>query len=528
MPPYAIVGHDATLESLHTMQTHTSAATAGIGIDDMSMYIPRIYFDIRDLAAARGIEYDKLSKGLGLLKMAMPDYHEDAATMAANAVADLIAKNQLDPRHIGRIYMGTESALDGAKPTATYVLDMLRQRFEGVYGSDCLRHCDVIDMTFACVGGVDALHNTVDWVSADPSRIGIVVTTDYAKYDLASTGEYTQGAGAIAMLVKAAPRLLAFSKPWGVATEGVHDFFKPKLEVSKEALVREVLELAGVAEVEAMTQAVMQKISASLDQRGLLDGNDTCLSVRSDAPVFDGPYSNQCYQDRIGEAYEHFVAQLGAEAAFDLFQDWAYLVFHLPYAFHAKRIFSDIYVKALKANGGWAAVAAELEVAEPQAADYDSAKAYDKAHAQFLKAVSKTPAYRAVVKSKIEKGQRASSEVGNMYACSIFLSLMSVLESALTEGQDLAGHKLGFFGYGSGSKSKVFEATLQPTWATVVSRFRVFETLGKRQAIDYATYEALHKGAATASVIAPSGTFALAEVGTEGVHKGARHYTWHA
>lgn len=509
------------------MQAHTSPA-AHIGIDDMSMYVPRIYFDIQDLAAARGIEYDKLSKGLGLLKMAMPDYHEDAATMAANAVADLIAKNNLDPRQLGRIYMGTESALDGAKPTATYVLDMLRQRFEGEYGSDCFRHCDVIDMTFACVGGVDALHNTVDWVGADPTRIGIVVTTDYAKYDLASTGEYTQGAGAIAMLVKAAPRLMAFSKPWGVATEGVHDFFKPKIEMSKEALVREVLELAGVTEIDAKTAAVMQKISASLDQRGLLDGNDTCLPLRSDAPIFDGPYSNQCYQDRIGEAYAHFVAQLGEDAAFDLFQDWAYLVFHLPYAFHAKRIFSDIYIKALKANGGWAAVAAELEVAEPQAADFDSAKAYEKAQAQFLKAVTKTAAYRAVVKAKIEKGQRASSEVGNMYACSIFLSLMSVLESAMADGEDLTGKKLGFFGYGSGSKSKVFEATLQPTWQEVVAGFRLFETLAARQAVDYATYEALHKGAATSSVHEPSGTFALSEVGTEGVHKGARHYTWHA
>lgn len=509
------------------MQAHTSTA-AGIGIDDMAMYVPRIYFDIQDLAAARGIEYDKLSKGLGLLKMAMPDYHEDAATMAANAVADLIAKNQLDPRQIGRIYMGTESALDGAKPTATYVLDMLRQRFEGTYGSDCFRHCDVIDMTFACVGGVDALHNTVDWVSADPTRVGIVVTTDYAKYDLASTGEYTQGAGAIAMLVKASPRLLAFSKPWGVATEGVHDFFKPKIEVDKETLVREVLQLAGVAEVDTLTATVMDKIAASLEQRGLLDGNDTALSVRSDAPVFDGPYSNQCYQDRIGEAYAHFVAQLGEDATFDLLQDWAHLVFHLPYAFHAKRIFSDIFVKALKANGGWAQLAAELDMPEPQAADYDSAKAYEKAQAQFLKAVTKTAAYRAVVKSKIEKGQRASSEVGNMYACSIFLSLMSVLESAHADGEALAGRKLGFFGYGSGSKSKVFEATIQPTWGEVVAGFHLFETLAARQSIDYATYEALHKGAATDSVLAPAGTFALAEVGTEGVHKGARHYTWHA
>lgn len=51
--------------------------------------------------------------------MSLPDVHEDAATMAAEAIAELILRNDLDPRSIGRIYLGTESALDGAKPTAS-------------------------------------------------------------------------------------------------------------------------------------------------------------------------------------------------------------------------------------------------------------------------------------------------------------------------------------------------------------------------------------------------------------------------
>ena len=48
--------------------------------------------------------------------MAIPDVHEDTATMGANAASRLIDRNDIDPNKIGRIYLGTESALDGASP----------------------------------------------------------------------------------------------------------------------------------------------------------------------------------------------------------------------------------------------------------------------------------------------------------------------------------------------------------------------------------------------------------------------------
>ncbi|MBC87707.1 MAG: hypothetical protein CMB12_00255 [Euryarchaeota archaeon] len=122
-----------------------------VGIDDIAIHFPRLFFDMRDFAAFRGADYDKLNKGLGLNAMAIPDAHEDTATMGANAVARLIDRNGLDPRSIGRIYLGTESALDGAKPTATYIIDMLQQRYTRDHGDDCFRNCDVVDMTFACI-----------------------------------------------------------------------------------------------------------------------------------------------------------------------------------------------------------------------------------------------------------------------------------------------------------------------------------------------------------------------------------------
>ena len=49
-----------------------------VGIDDLSVYVPQLCFPIEDLAAARNLSYPKLSKGLGLLQMAVADARKAA------------------------------------------------------------------------------------------------------------------------------------------------------------------------------------------------------------------------------------------------------------------------------------------------------------------------------------------------------------------------------------------------------------------------------------------------------------------
>ena len=498
-----------------------------VGIDDMALYVPKLYLPIETLAKARNLEYAKLNKGLGLTRMVVPDVHEDAATMAANAVHQIIERNQLRPQDIGRIYLGTESALDGAKPTATYVLEMSRRKYRDEYGVSCFENCDVVDLTFACVGGVDALQNTLDWVRGAEGRVGIVVTSDFAKYELESGGEYTQGAGAVAMLVKHQPRLLAISGTFGVATRGVHDFYKPRRTFSKEKLVREVLNLAGMTEIDAAE--ILAKLPDSLQVNGVLDENDETLELHKETPIFDGQYSNWTYQNRIREAYLNFcknaIQTSEATNNEDVLNAWERLVFHLPYAFHGKRIASEIFMLSLKNQNKWAAFAENLPP-EPVQANYTDNAQYEKDRVGFLRAITKTDEYRAFVNEKLEKAQRASSLVGNMYACSIFLALMSTLESDLQDNSDLTGKRLGLLGYGSGSKSKVFEAVIQPGWKSVVSQFKVFDTLKNGHSLDYATYEKLHRKQLNESVLSPSGEFVLERIGEEGVRLGARYYKW--
>ncbi|WP_082921599.1 hydroxymethylglutaryl-CoA synthase family protein [Lewinella sp. 4G2] len=505
-------------------------AAPTVGIDDMSLYIPQLYLPIETLAEARELNYDKLSKGLGLLEMSLADVREDAATMAANAVLDLIHKNDLEPRQIGRIYLGTESALDGAKPTATYVLDMLQDHFADAYGPNCFLNCDVVDLTFACIGAVDALQNCLEWAAAKEGRIGIVVASDEAKYEMNSPGEYTQGAGSVAMLVGQEPRLLAIDPDFGVATRPAHDFFKPQRKVSKREIIEEVVSLLpDVSGDDVNLDALVEQLGKGLGVNGVLDCNEKDLTLHKVTPVFDGPYSNQAYQARIREALTDYRRRSGRQPG-NLLQDFSHLVFHLPYAYQARRMFSEIYMEELKANGGWEAFIEKNELEVPCADSYEDREEYITKCADFLRLVTKTSDYKEFLAEYIAPGEWASSRVGNLYAGSVFLSLMSTLEHLAEGDTDPAGESICVFAYGSGSKSKVFGATLQPNWREMAGGLDVGLRLDYRQEISYADYENLHRCCQDQDLAElQEGAFFLADVHDERDEtEGVRHYGYAA
>lgn len=505
-------------------------ASSTVGIDDMSVYIPQLYLPIEHLAEARGLNYDKLSKGLGLLEMAVTDTREDAATMAANALLDLIHKNDLDPAAIGRIYLGTESALDGAKPTATYVLEMLRDHFSDAYGPNCFLHCDVVDLTFACIGAVDALQNCLEWSAAKEGRIAIVVASDEAKYEMNSPGEYTQGAGSVAMLVKRDPRLVAIDPDFGVATRPAHDFFKPQRKVTKREILEEVIRLLPNTSLDSIDLDALEKqLGEGLDVNGILDSNEQHLTLHKVTPVFDGPYSNQAYQARIREALIDYRRKSGSQPG-ALLKDFSHLVFHLPYAYQARRMFSELYMEELKANAEWEAFVERNDLEVPCADDYKDREEYITKCSEFLRLVTKSKDYKSFVQAYIAPGEWASSRVGNLYAGSVFLSLMSTLEHLTEDEAEAAGTSICVFAYGSGSKSKVFAATLQPNWREMATGFDLALRLDYRQEIDYATYEKLHRCCEPNDVgKLQEGSFFLADVhDVRDETEGVRHYGYSA
>ena len=436
-----------------------------VGIEAASIYVPQIYLPIRELAEKRNIDPDKLELGLGLKKMAVLDADEDTATIAANALLKLIKDYNINPSTIGRIYLGTESALDGAKPTATYAVQLVEQVLAEQYGERIFKHTDVVDMTFACIGAVDALHNSLDFVRVNPEQKAIVIAADYAKYGLESTGEYTQGAGAVAVLISNEPHLIEIENKWGIGMESVFDFFKPR-QTSNEASILDIL------------KTTKQEIE-----------------IFSDEPVFDGQYSNECYKNRVREAYFNFKEKYNVTDK--LYENWRYIAFHLPYAFQGKRMFNDVFA---------------LENGEDNSNDN-------------LKVVSKSDAYKALVKEKLEPTQRASSEIGNMYTASIFTALLSALQVSADNNEDLTGQKIGFIGYGSGSKSKVFEGTVSENWKDVVAKINLFEYLENRTAISYQEYEDLHNKALKEPINTEK-TFSFTSIEKEITNLvGARYYT---
>ncbi len=75
-------------------------------------------------------------------------------------------------------------------------------------------------------------------------------------------------------------------------------------------------------------------------------------------------------------------------------------------------------------------------------------------------------------------------------------------------------------------ESKVFEGIIQPEWRAVVAQFNVFTKLATGQAIDYSTYEKIHRKQLKESVLPPTSEFVIKQIGTEGARLGARYYAW--
>lgn len=447
-----------------------------VGIDAIQFDVPKLYLPIPELAEQRNIEPDKLTKGLGLQKMSILDVSQDVITLGANALLKLIQQEQLQLDEIAKIYVGTESGVDNSKPVASYIIELIEKKL----GTKAFQHCDVVDLTFACIGAVDALQNCVDFIRLHPTKKAIVIATDFAKYDLNSTGEYTQGAGAVAMVVAANPKIIAFSTETGVATSGVFDFFKPKQTLLKSM------------------------ITGNDSNENWFDVLETEITIVKDQPVYDGHYSNTCYIDRITAAYDHYKKE--SQQSSILFNDWAFIFMHLPYCFQGRRTFIEIYAQE------------NQHLLEQTAGENTKEK---------IKGLAKSQAYQELVAEKIYPTEIASGAVGNLYTGSIFLGMLSALYYAATNEKQLSNEKVGFIAYGSGSKSKVFEGTLQKEWKAQISKTKLFEQLELRTAIDFETYEKLHKKELKTAVIKPQNEFILSAIEAENpVRKGARYYSF--
>ena len=87
-------------------------------------------------------------------------------------------------------------------------------------------------------------------------------------------------------------------------------------------------------------------------------------------------------------------------------------------------MFSEIFYAEAKKRGDHDVLIQELGQTEPLIHQFEEEAAYQEAFSKFLTAITKTERYKRFIAEKIEKGERASSLMGNLYTASIFLSLI--------------------------------------------------------------------------------------------------------
>ena len=473
-----------------------------VGIDAIDYYIPNLFVDMQDLSLARDIPYEKLSQGLGLKKMSIPDSNEDTASLAANALLNLITKNKINPSDIGRIYLGTETGLDSSKPISSYVIEIVEDLLSDKFGSRSFKNCDIVDLTFACIGGVDALENCIDWVKGGSKRKAIVIATDIAKYHLGSTGEYTQGAGALSLLITENPKMISISNIWGVASKGIGDFFKPRRIFNKKDIFKEAASLMGT---NPSDEEVLEILANNASK--FWNSSNKKIEVYKEEPVYEGQFSNESYQERIYEALDHFKNQKNI----NFLTEWSFLIFHLPYAYHGRKMILEKWIQWIEENG-------EIDNLYNEVGQEDSNRE------EWLKLVSKSKMFNEFIQKKIMPGELASAEIGNMYTGSIFMALISLLSSALEKGEDIKNAKIGFLSYGSGSKAKIFEGTLESQWEETIKELDLFSKLNNRIKIDIDSYERLHNNESVSPLDSSSSSIKLDKIESSELTAGLRKY----
>ena len=459
------------------------------GIDDISIYIPQLYLDASDFAKARGLDPAKLERGLGIGQMAIVDTNQDPAVLAANACLKVMQKNKLTPDQIGRLYVATESALDESKAMNSYVIGMLEQ----VYGDDTFGHCGGIECKFACVSGSYALYDNTNWIRAGEAedKYALVVVSDIAKYDMGSSGEVTQGAGAVAMLLNDKPRLLTFDpKVTSTSIKNEYDFYRPF-------------------------------------------GKET--------PIVHGQYSNLLYLIQVKNAltdYKNKVKRTGLIKIKDdetILDHIDYLNMHLPYSNMGKKALAYLVRHEWRSIPRWKNIIEQIGMDEPVPKDprgtiesvLADADFMAKDH-EFTKLFSKTKEYMEIYESKLSSSLIASKMIGNLYTASLYLGFRSSLEFEYQKGINLEGKRVGFCSYGSGASAMIFSGVIQPEYEQVVKEMNLETELGPRTKLTLEEYEELHenKRGPEDNIRTANKEFILVDVMSSVESRGERHYTF--
>ncbi|MEO6941969.1 MAG: hypothetical protein ABI238_06665 [Terrimesophilobacter sp.] len=465
------------------------------GISGLSLYLPPYRVHLQDWCTWNDESWEKTRSVVGR-SFRMRGPAQSVYTLAATAVLRLIEDYNIDPARIGMLALGTESSSDNSAG-AIIIKGMVNDALAAKGMVLLARDCEVPEFKHACLAGVYGLKAALRYLSSDGAgRQAIVVSADIAEYALGSTGEPTQGAGAVAMLVESEAQLLEVDLAAGGSDSDYRtvDFRKP---------------------------------FARFRQAPRDDGQ------MQDLPVFNGRYSTSCYIDATHHAMMAMLAKRPGRPV-DYFTDVDRVFMHRPYNQMPTTGWVMAYLFALSADEQgrqqlWeycaaagidgAALLTELDTASP----FDDAIVTGKSDGDVFPLSRKLrqhvrglDLWRSLVVDKLSLGADAMRDLGNLYSAALPAWLASGLCQAAKDGLDIAGQHWLALGYGSGDAAEAIPLRVVEGWEEAASRINFVEALGTPVDLTESQYIALHEGRQSDLIPVPaSGGFVVESVGTE-------------
>ncbi|MES1924639.1 hydroxymethylglutaryl-CoA synthase [Salinisphaera sp. T31B1] len=446
------------------------------GISGLALYLPPYRVQLADWCKWNDQPWDKIKNVVGRsFRMRGPE--QSVYTLAANAVWRLIQAYDIDPADIGYLALGTESSSDNSAG-AVIVKGMIDDAL-AVHGqSRVSRECEVPEYKHACLGGVYALKGALRYLATDGrARKAIVVCSDIAEYERGSSGEPTQGAGAVAMLLEAEPRLLE-------------------------------VDLAGSGSASDYRMVDFRKPFARF--RGQPQRHDGQMQ---DLPVFNGRYSTSCYVDATRHAMNAMLAKQ-SDRHVDYFHSVDAVFMHRPYHRMPAAGWAMAYLFALadgdqtsidelrdhcaRAEIDADALVAEIAGAAPdmraRVADGASGEDAFPLAAELLRRMRHTDEYRRLVDEKLSLGSEMMRDLGNLYTAALPAWLAAGFVQANCDGLSMAGQRWLALGYGSGDAAEALPMTVVDGWEAAAERINFSQALGTPLDLNAHQYAALHDG----------------------------------
>ncbi|MGB5332840.1 MAG: hypothetical protein WBM80_12935 [Woeseiaceae bacterium] len=472
-----------------------SRSNKSIGISGLAAYVPPYRVWLEDWCDWTDNQWPKIREVVGRsFRIRGPNH--SVYTMAANAVLRLIDQYDVDPTRIKFLGLGTESSTDNSAG-AIVVKGMVDAALIERGKPPICRSCEVPEFKHACLGGVYGMKGAIRHLALDGAgNQAIVVCADIAEYARGSSGEPTQGSGAVAMLLEEEPQLAVVDLIGsGSASDyRIMDFRKPMLRFC---------------------------------------GQDRTESHQvQDFPVFNGKYSTTCYVDETLHALNDMYVKRSLNPS-DYMRSLRTVFMHRPYRRMPETGWAVSYLFAL--SQGSAEDRAELAsycyeagvnveairtemlskpevaaLATPEALHYE---AYPLTMAT-LRAFRASRHYRREILDKMALGSDTMLDLGNLYTAALPAWMAAGFEQALDENSLSPGEEVLTLGYGSGDAAEVIPFFMADGWREAAAKIRFNDAMQLSVDLNREQYEALHDGRRVSGLsYVPNNEFVIDRVG---------------